>query len=203
MSKEESNVTKYKLLNSKEILKQFEEKIELHYMFGQDSLYHLSSFNEKDLFYYIYASLYSRSYREKYADFLKADFPRVPFAKDKTTFWRMVRIGESLVETHLLKQKLDCIPEDKFVDNGRTVQRAIYKNGCVFINSKSYFKDVDEDDWKFLIGGYAPLQYWFKDRKNTKLSEDELIHYISIIRAIKRTRSLMDEIDEVVVYSNQ
>lgn len=57
----------------------------------------------EDILDYIYAVLHSPTYREKYKEFLKIDFPRVPYPKDKTTFKKLIALGNELRELHLLE----------------------------------------------------------------------------------------------------
>src|SRR5690606_29034058 len=56
-----------------------------------------------DILDYIYAILHSPSYREKYKEFLKIDFPRVPYPKDKESFKKLVKLGTELRQLHLLE----------------------------------------------------------------------------------------------------
>lgn len=159
-------------------------------------------YSELDLFYYIYAILYSNSYRKKYFDFLKTDFPRIPFVeKDKIDiFWKLVYIGERLVKLHLFCEDALSLENNIFFDNGRTVIKVSFKNGRVYINKQSFFRDVSYEDWTFMIGGYAPLQYWFRDRKGDTLSDEEIHHYCEMINVVKRTQILMKEIEEIVYF---
>ena len=59
----------------------------------------------EEIFYYIYSVLYSNTYRTKYAEFLKIDFPRVPFTKDYKLFIQLGKLGKQLADLHLLKSK--------------------------------------------------------------------------------------------------
>ncbi len=63
----------------------------------------------EQIFYYLYAILYSRGYRTRYAEFLKRDFPRVPLTADKTLFTVLGKLGERLVALHLMKADTDEI----------------------------------------------------------------------------------------------
>ena len=158
--------------------------------------------NEKfapiDVLDYIYAVLHSQSYREKYKEFLKIDFPRVPYPTDADKFWKLVALGKEIREIHLLESPKveECItgyPEDG--DN--IVGKPTYKNGSVYINETQYFSNVPEVAWNFYIGGYQPAQKWLKDRKERELSYDDILHYQKIIVALSETDRIMKEIDEV------
>lgn len=67
-----------------------------------DELYK-EKFSPEDILGYIYAVLFHKIYREKYLDFLKIDFPKIPFTKDKNTFKNLSKLGLKLVNLHLLK----------------------------------------------------------------------------------------------------
>jgi len=120
----------------------------------------------EDIFDYIYAVLHSPSYREKYKEFLKIDFPRVPYPEDKKQFERLVALGRELREIHLLESlKVSEFITTYPVSGSDTVEKISYKNGNVYINSEQYFGNVPEATWNFYIGGYQPAQKWLKDRK--------------------------------------
>lgn len=153
-----------------------------------------------DIFDYIYAVLHSPSYREKYKEFLKIDFPRVPYPTDADKFWKLVALGKELREIHLLEspkveEYITGYPEDG--DN--IVGKPTYKNGSVYINETQYFSNVPEVAWNFYIGGYQPAQKWLKDRKDRELSYDDILHYQKIIVALTETARIMGEIDEIEV----
>lgn len=152
----------------------------------------------EELLDYIYAVLHSPSYREKYKEFLKIDFPRVPFPKDKDTFKKYVKLGNELRLIHLLESPkvnnfITTFPEE----GTETVEKITYKNSCVYINSTQYFGNVPETAWNFFIGGYQPAQKWLKDRKGRTLSNSDIEHYQRIIVALSETNRIMQEIDKI------
>ncbi|MDI5951241.1 type ISP restriction/modification enzyme [Flavobacterium yafengii] len=154
------------------------------------------SFAPIDLLDYIYAVLHSPTYREKYKEFLKIDFPRVPAPTDADQFWKLVRLGGELRQIHLLESPtvekyITQYPEDG--DN--IVTKPVYKNGNVYINDDQHFANVPEVAWNFYIGGYQPAQKWLKDRKNRELNYDDILHYQKIIVALSETDRIMKEID--------
>lgn len=155
------------------------------------------SFAPIDLLDYIYAVLYSPKYREKYKEFLKIDFPRVPYPTDQETFWKLVEIGGKLRKCHLMQTEFDIEPYSFIGDGTNEVVKPEYKNGRVYISKTQYFDNVPQAQWEQYIGGYQPLQKWLKDRKKTILSAEDIEHYKRIIAALKRTNELMEEIDEV------
>lgn len=159
------------------------------------------TFAALDILDYIYAVLHSPSYREKYKEFLKIDFPRVPYPKDAETFWELVRFGGELRERHLLESpKVNEIITGYPVAGDNVVTKPEYNDGSVFINSTQHFSGVPETAWNFYIGGYQPAQKWLKDRKGRTLSYEDIQHYQKIIVALTETDRLMKEIDKISIY---
>lgn len=167
------------------------------------------SFAPIDILDYIYAVLHSPSYREKYKEFLKIDFPRIPYPKDSDMFRSLAALGGQIREMHLL----ESADIDEFITSypqsgDNTVTRKMTKtsigyeptsdtHGLVWINDDQYFDSVPLIAWEFYIGGYQPAQKWLKDRKGRTLSYDDILHYQRIIVALSETDRLMKEIDEV------
>ena len=153
-----------------------------------------------DLLDYIYAVLHSPTYREKYKEFLKIDFPRVPYPKDKETFWQLVKLGGEIRQIHLLESPtVEKYITQYPIDGNNEVSRPKYEAGKVFINETQYFDNVPEVVWNFFIGGYQPAQKWLKDRKERKLEFDDILHYQKIIVALLETDRLMKEIDKIEI----
>ncbi len=159
----------------------------------------VNTFAPIDLLDYIYAVLHSPAYREKYKEFLKIDFPRVPYPKIDT-FWKLVEIGKQIREIHLLESPEVENYITKYPINGSNiVEKVTYKESKVYINKEQYFDGVPEVAWNFYIGGYQPAQKWLKDRKGRELNFDDIMHYQKIIIALSETDKLMKEIDKVGV----
>ena len=155
-----------------------------------------NTFSPIDLLDYIYAVLHSPAYREKYKEFLKIDFPRVPAPLDPGKFWQLVKLGGEIRQIHLLEssiveQYITGYPED----GGNVVTKPTYKNSHVYINETQYFSNVPEGAWNFYIGGYQPAQKWLKDRKDRELSYDDILHYQKIVVALSETDRIMKEIN--------
>jgi predicted helicase len=153
----------------------------------------------ENIFDYIYAVLHSPSYREKYKEFLKIDFPRVPYPKDKKQFFTLAKLGEELRKLHLLESSA----VEKFITTypvGGTniVEKVIYNGDKVYINKEQYFGGVPEAVWNFYIGGYQPAQKWLKDRKSRELTNADIEHYQKIVVALKETGRVMGEIEKVI-----
>ena len=180
-----------------EIIKEISEKLGLPFAPDSDGG-KTDSFAPIDLLDYIYAVLHSPKYRETYKEFLKIDFPRVPYPTDIDMFWKMVELGGQIRRIHLMESDVLNTPVTTYpVDGENEVTKPAYKNGKVYINKEQYFDGVSELAWNFYIGGYQPLQKWLKDRKGRKLSDEDIVHYQKIVVALTETDRLMNEIDEV------
>ena len=154
----------------------------------------------EDIFHYIYAVLYAPTYRTKYADFLKTDFPRVPFTRDQALFKKLAALGEKLVELHLLKSSELNKPICRFQGKGdNRVEKQSYspKEKRVYINKTQYFEGVEPDVWEYQIGGYQVLDKWLKDRKKRILSMEDIKHYCRLVTAIAKTIEIQGNIDEL------
>lgn len=156
------------------------------------------TFAPVDIFDYIYAVLYSGNYRDKYSEFLKIDFPRIPFPKAKDVFWQLVKLGGELRSIHLFNNKILNTYITKYpIAGSNEIEKYEFENNQVLINEKQYFEGVSDEVWNFYIGGYQPAQKWLKDRKGRLLSFEEISHYQKIIVALSETIQLMNEIDKV------
>jgi hypothetical protein len=161
------------------------------------------TFGTEDIFFYIYAVFHSPTYRLRYTEFLKSDFPRIPLTSNKKLFHQLIIYGEELVALHLMTSpKLDNLLT-KFVESSsnRTVASGYpkYEQGNVVLNKKGdRFTDVPEEVWNFYVGGYQVCHKWLKDRKNRILSEEDIQHYQRIVVALKETIELMKKIDEAI-----
>ena len=152
----------------------------------------------EDIFDYIYGVLHSPNYREKYKEFLKVDFPRIPYPKNAEEFEHFRNYGHQLRELHLMHN----IPASSvtFPESGNMLveQTASWEDGKVHINATQYFDNVPREAWEMYIGGYQPAQKWLKDRKGRKLTSDDVEHYRNIITILCETDRLMKEIDATI-----
>jgi hypothetical protein len=186
------------------------------------------TFGPEDVFHYAYAVFHAPGYRERYAEFLKLDFPRVPVTSDPGLFRRLCERGAELVALHTLKSHgPDLLSFDVPGDN--MVEQVIYvpskaastrkpevqpdlkgrlpskprelpagSTGRVFINATQYFEGIPPAVWQFRIGGYQVAEKWLKDRKGRALNHDELEHYQHTVSALAETRRRMAEIDAII-----
>ena len=178
------------------IINQIAEKLELSFTNEKETA--KNTFAPIDILDYIYAVLHSPTYREEYKEFLKIDFPRVPYPKDKTTFWQLVKLGGEIRQIHLLESStVEKYITQYPIDGDNVVTKPKYQDGKVYINDIQYFNSVPEVAWNFYIGGYQPAQKWLKDRKDRKLEFDDILHYQKIIVSLSETDRLMNEIDKI------
>lgn len=157
-----------------------------------------NTFGPEDVFDYIYAVLHSPTYREKYKEFLKIDFPRIPFTKDKVIFNQLIKYWEELRKIHLLEMggtNENVVSYPMGGDN--KVENIKYWDNKVWINDTQYFDGVHQIAWEFYIGGYQPAQKWLKDRKDRILNSDDVIHYQKMIVALIETDRVMKDIDKI------
>jgi predicted helicase len=181
-----------------EIVKQIADKLGLTFTNEKETT--KDTFAPIDILDYIYAVLHSPNYREKYKEFLKIDFPRVPYPKDKDIFWQLVKLGGEIRQIHLLESPtVEKYITQYPIDGDNVVTKPKYQDGKVYINDTQYFANVPLVAWEFYIGGYQPAQKWLKDRKDRTLDFDDILHYQKIIVALNETDRLMKEIDKIEI----
>jgi predicted helicase len=155
----------------------------------------------EDIFHYAYAIFHSPTYRTRYAEFLKIDFPRLPLTGDIKLFRALASKGAELVALHLMESpKLEKLITEWPVKGDNIVEKMHYteKDKRVWVNKTQYFSGVPKVVWEFHIGGYQVCTKWLKDRKTRKLSYDDIMHYQKIVVALKETIHLMTEIDKCI-----
>jgi predicted helicase len=200
-----------------ETVQQIVEKLGLTYTNEKEIT--KDTFAPIDILDYIYAVLHSPIYREKYKEFLKIDFPRVPYPKDKDTFWHLVKLGGEIRQIHLLESPIvekfitqypidgdNVVSKVRFEENYEIIDGdkithidPVYPMGRVYINDHQFFQQVPKVAWEFYIGGYQPAQKWLKDRKERKLEYEDILHYQKIIVALSETDRLMKEINNIEI----
>lgn len=183
-----------------EFIKVFSDKLELTFI--EDGRGDLNiTFGPEDIFNYAYAIFHSPTYRSRYAEFLKIDFPRLPLTSDKELFKALAAKGAELVSLHLMESTTLTKPITKYpVKGSNEVDKVTYddKTRRVYINKEQYFEGVPPEVWEFHIGGYQVCQKWLKDRKGRKIGVDDSTHYQEIVVALKETIRIMVEIDRVI-----
>ncbi|MBC7260166.1 MAG: DNA methyltransferase, partial [Chloroflexi bacterium] len=147
---------------------------------------------------YLYAVFYSPTYRQKYAQELRTDFPRVPFTADADVFRQMASLGRQLMDLHLLRSPALATPLVKYQGQGSDmVEKVRYdaQTQRVYINADKYFEGITPEMWEYQIGGYQVLAKYLKDRKGRRL--DDPVRYIHIATAIARTMDIQQQIDDI------
>ncbi len=155
----------------------------------------------------MYAVFHSPTYRARYAEFLKIDFPRLPLTSNANLFRELCRLGERLVGLHLVEKFGKALP--KYPAKGNNlVEKVEYlepknqgdsaEQGRVYINKTQYFEGVPPEVWNFHVGGYQVCHKWLKDRKGRVLSFEDIQHYQRIVAALAETIELMEQVDEVI-----
>ncbi len=153
----------------------------------------------EEIFYYIYGLFYSNVYREKYAEYLKIDFPRVPFTSNYKLFKKLASLGKKLAEIHLLKSGTLDDPIVKYQgkgDNDR-IEKIVYVESeqRIYINKEKYFEGVSPDIWNYYIGGYQVLNKYLKNRKSLLMNNPVL--FCRIATALSKTIEIQKGIDKV------
>ena len=148
-----------------------------------------------ELFDYIYGVLHCPEYREKYKEFLKIDFPRIPYPKDPAKYHEIAAKGTELRKLHLLENSANWYLITRYPEAGDNAVDGIeYRDNRVYINKTQYFEGVTPEVWNFFIGGYQPAQKWLKDRKGRTLSFADIRHYQEMIVALSGTEEIMKTI---------
>lgn len=189
-------VERYANFNTK-FLNAMSSKLNLTFSIGKSLS---ASLRPEDIFHYIYAVFHSPTYRTRYAEFLKIDFPRIPLTSSVELFHSLVKLGGELVALHLLESPKVNDFITRFSDKGDNsiIKKPIWKDNAVWINPTQRFEGVPESVWNFHIGGYQVCEKWLKDRKGRTLSDDDITHYQRIVVALNETIRIMAEIDKVI-----
>jgi predicted helicase len=157
------------------------------------------AFGPEDVFHYIYSVLHAPSYRQRYAEFLEIDFPRIPVPSNTKLFAALVGLGEELVGLHTMRKTHTA---GRFPRDGsgqvESPEFSEENEGTVHINKDQAFTGVPRAVWEHEIGGYQVLAKWLKDHKGRELGYDELTHFRRIVGALCETRRLMSEIDSTI-----
>jgi predicted helicase len=162
------------------------------------------TFGPEDIFDYMYAVLHSPTYRTRYAEFLKIDFPHLPITSNADLFCELCRLSGRLVRLHLMEKFGKTMPKYPVKGND-VVEKIEYmeprdppKQGRVNINKEQYFEGVTPEVWNFHIGGYRVCHKWLKDRKGRTLTFEDIQHYQRVVAALDETIELMKQIDRTL-----
>ena len=160
-------------------------------------------FTPEQILGYIYAVLYHKDYREKYVDFLKIDFPKVPFVKSKKDFLALSALGRNLIDLHLMRVDLssESVGEPRFNDLGdknEKIQKIAYnaESKRLFVNESLYFEAVSAEVWEYKIGGYAVLDKYLKSHKGESI---DYTHFECVIKTLHKSLELESKIAKVAI----
>ena len=164
----------------------------------------LETFGPEDIFDYLYAIFHSPTYRTRYAEFLKANFPRLPLTSNVDLFRELSLLGARLVALHVMEQNGSALPSYP-ITGSNMVEKIEYRvpsseleQGRIFINKVQYFDGVPSTVWEFYIGGYQVCHKWLKDRKGQVLTYEGIQRYRCLVATLMETISLMEQIDSVI-----
>jgi len=157
------------------------------------------------LLYYMYAILHSINYRENFEEFLKIDYPRIPFTNNKGLFDDLVKIGKRLINLHLMAPNFieGEFKENQIqitrLNNSPIVKRIQYLNDdCLYINNDTFFKGISKNVFEFRIGSYKVCQKWFKRHRGEVLKERGIQEFMKVATIIDKTLEFMSDIDDLI-----
>ncbi len=149
---------------------------------------------------YAYAVFHSPSWYQRYHEFLRADFPRLPLTRNLTLFRTLAELGSRLLDLHTRGEGRSRGPSFPIKGSDRVEEVRCQPPrrgaaGRVWINATQYVDGLPGEAWTFPIGGYLPAQRWLKDRRGRPLSHEDLATYQHLVWALTETPRLMGEID--------
>jgi len=157
----------------------------------------------EEIFHYVYAVLHAPAYREKYTEFLRMDFPRVPFTSDAKLFRKLAALGARLTALHLLKSPELDPPACRFEGEGDSRIGKGKKAGFryeqgeqrAYINATQYFAPVAGAVWSYRVGGYQVCEKWLKDRQERRLELDDIRTYCCMVTALGLTIEIQEQLN--------
>lgn len=189
-----------------DIVNKFEKYLKLKFIAEKND--QTDTFTPLDIIDYVYAVLYSHSYREEFSDELRVNYPNIPYPQSSEYFWKMVSFGSELRKLHTEEIDADLSNYEYSGIGNNIVDKFTLKDNKIYINKTQYFMSkssdviIDNKLWNYTIGGFQPLQKWLKDRKKNLviLSTNDITHYMNIIDAIDRTQKIMTKIDACIIF---
>ena len=173
------------------------ENFSAHFRAVLDARYE-HHYTPEEILGFIYAVLHAPTYRTRYAEFLRIDFPRVPFPESSDDFERLSGLGWALAEAHLLRE----LPRRGLAayrgKGDHTVEAVRYspEQQAVAIKDTQFFEPVPQTVWDFHIGGYQVIDKYLKSRKGRMLSLDEINQASAIADSLAFSIEQMARIDK-------
>ena len=156
------------------------------------------TFNRSDILEFIQAVFLSAKFNEKHYWIYNDGDMKVPYPKDRDTFWKLVQISKQIKQTIVLKSPYNQDFSNQFpVVGDNFIRDPKFDLDKIFINNTQYFSNVLLSTWAFTIEGIQPAQKWLLDRVNHKLAPDDVIHYQKIIKTISETKRLIKKINNI------
>lgn len=149
------------------------------------SAYPGETLTKEDLFYYIYGILHSPDYRERYADNLNKELPRIPRVKTAKDFWAFSQAGRELGELHVNYESVAPYPltieaKDTLTDADYRVEKmkfakmkdpetgkSINDRTTVIYNNLITLRDIPLEAWDYVVNGKAALD-WVMERQSVR-----------------------------------
>ncbi|MFZ7321239.1 DEAD/DEAH box helicase [Comamonas jiangduensis] len=131
---------------------------------------------KEDLFYYVYGLLHSPDYRERYADNLSKELPRIPRVKTAADFWAFSQAGRALADLHLNYETVQPYPltidtKGPLTDADYRVEKMKFakkgEKSTVIYNGKITLRNIPEAAWDYVVNGKAALD-WVMERQSVK-----------------------------------
>ncbi|MHA2331685.1 MAG: type ISP restriction/modification enzyme [Candidatus Hodarchaeales archaeon] len=162
-----------------------------------------STIGTLDVFSYIYAVLHSRTYRERYEELLRINFPRIQIATSIDLVKQLIFFGKELISIHLmenerLEEKESEILCYMYNNKVEIVGKRAFNQSKLCFNKVSYFEGISEEIYDFLLGGYNACNKWFQSRKGKELTNEDIKHFQRVVAVITETNNLMLEIDDLI-----
>ncbi|MEA9950227.1 type ISP restriction/modification enzyme [Xanthomonas campestris pv. raphani] len=144
--------------------------------------------SKQDIFYYVYGILHSADYRERYADNLSKELPRIPRVRTAEDFWVFSQAGRALAELHLNYEKVEKYPlaietKGPLSDSDYRVEKMRFpkkKNSesaefvkdrnVVIYNDKITISGIPEIAWSYVVNGKAALD-WVMERQAVRVDK--------------------------------
>ena len=132
-----------------------------------------------DIFHYVYAVLHDPLYREKYAQNLKREFPRIPLYGDNAaTFWQWAGWGEQLMALHIGYESVEPWPlqrtdiEDSKARSAGQSPRPMLKadkgGGRIVLDSETTLSGIPFEAWDYKLGNRSALEWILDQYKESK-----------------------------------
>lgn len=144
--------------------------------------YPQENITKKDIFYYVYGLLHSPDYREKYADNLAKELPRIPRVKTAADFWAFTQAGRELAALHINYEQVEKYPvqieSTATEDSHYRVEKMKYGKigkdkdlSTVIYNARITVKGIPKEAYEYIVNGKSALD-WVMERQCVKTDKD-------------------------------